>query len=716
MNSIYLFSCLAAVVFTLPLWYDASTRPEYGKRPRFFLVAILLVALGGVLSVVAIGTMGSNLTQYRENLLPLLLLLYFLAFFILEYSVHQQRIYKSKLINSFKEALARQYVLVGAFSLLWVVAVVLFHFKSGLGLADFMRPGLYANVDTAKAINEAMGAQTLWVTLGRLVMATAFVVAIFNFKLQQGVIRLKIYPFVAGAVLTMVLLLIDPILGNQIVGIELVVFVLFNALFLVRVSHEYFFFRMHHLNDMHRRQGELEATRTELINRILMSRSEEDIAIINQTLTGFLDRLRRVLPNPEHVVKSMMLYRSTGDILAIDKEEFIIDYCIPLQDSDNLKRMGKDDLRQHIMQQTFDIGAIMSHQASAGEDFATALFRAACQKRDGVTADPVPDKIKPLFKTLACRPIFNRDELMGMLVIFKDNFNYVFPQEDVLIRALVDNLSIILAIMEGKRVQEERNRLSGEMDIAQNIQTSVLPRRLDLPGYEAGAVMITASEVGGDLYDYRTTPFGAYINIGDVSGHGLPSGIMALIQLTAFETALETAEHFGKELASSALYDIINRILCAINRDRIGSDKFMTCNVLRENAGTFSHAGAHLTALLYRAKANAVVEQPGMMDRTAFLGLSEHIKSDSSAGSFALEQGDLLVLYTDGAIEAKDSASGLFGIERLKEVVAREATQPVDRIIGAILDKIHEHAASGDKKKYGGKFADDISLVVLRKQ
>jgi sigma-B regulation protein RsbU (phosphoserine phosphatase) len=547
-------------------------------------------------------------------------------------------------------------------------------------------------------------------------LGVAFILAMFSFSLQQGVIRLKSYPFIAGAALVGVYIILGLFI-RRLDGTQLLSYMLlFNIVFLLRIYHEYFFFRMHHLNDLHRRQEELEATRTELINRILMSHGEEDISIIHETLTGFLNRLRSALPNPSHQTKSMMLFRRNGNMLTVDREGFMVDYCIPLRDFDSIKRMSKDDLRHHIMAQVFDLADITAEKPSKQPEFALDLFRKAYQKRDRVNAESIPDAISSLFKNIACRPIFNSDELMGVLVLFKDHFNYVFPQEDVILKALADNLSIILAIMEGKRVQEERNRLSGEMDIAQNIQTSVLPRSLELPGYEASAVMVTASEVGGDLYDYRKSSFGTYLNIGDVSGHGLPAGMMALIQLTAFESAVETAEVLGKSLEPPALYDIINRVLCAINRDRIGSDKFMTCNVLLENQGKFSHAGAHLTALLYRAGEKTVIGQPGMMDRTAFLGLSEFIKSETSAGSFSLSTGDILVLYTDGAIEAKNEANELFGVERLQEVLLKNADQPTGLIIEAIRERLHDFAEAGDLKKYGGKFADDISLVVLRKQ
>lgn len=66
--------------------------------------------------------------------------------------------------------------------------------------------------------------------------------------------------------------------------------------------------------------------------------------------------------------------------------------------------------------------------------------------------------------------------------------------------------------------------LRKEVEIARNIQTSILPVQFVVPGLQIAAQMIAASEVGGDYYDVRPTPDGCWLGIGDVSGHGLAAG------------------------------------------------------------------------------------------------------------------------------------------------------------------------------------------------
>jgi serine phosphatase RsbU (regulator of sigma subunit) len=75
----------------------------------------------------------------------------------------------------------------------------------------------------------------------------------------------------------------------------------------------------------------------------------------------------------------------------------------------------------------------------------------------------------------------------------------------------------------------------------------------------------------------------------------------------------------------------------------------------------------------------------------------------------------VLLLYTDGAIQARDDGGNQFGIEKLKKVLAKHQALPLKQLIEVIMREIQDHAQNGDLKKYNGNFADDVSLFVLRK-
>ena len=93
----------------------------------------------------------------------------------------------------------------------------------------------------------------------------------------------------------------------------------------------------------------------------------------------------------------------------------------------------------------------------------------------------------------------------------------------------------------------------------------------------------------------------------------------------------------------------------------------MTCNVLEQKGENIDFAGSHLASLIFRAESGEVEEIEDMQGRAAFQGISETAESSGSCGSFVMKPGDLLLLYTDGLIEARDMNENFFGIGKLKK-------------------------------------------------
>jgi phosphoserine phosphatase RsbU/P len=691
MNTVYLLSFAFIAFACLPLWYDASRRKEYGNRPKLLLASIAIFVGMGILSAVSIFVVGDDSTA-SFPLLFTLQLLYVADLFLVEYSVHEQRIKKSMLFDGFLKKIKLLALGFAGAVAVSIGAWFLFY---------------YSSPDSA-----ALGFYKLLVAVCVIVLY-AFTLVLFN--LEEGIIRQKRYPFVAAIVVTAVAFIFSAVAFANATRVY-PVFIVLNLVFGIRVFHEYFLYRMGHLNDMHSRQVASEKARTELINKVLFSNAEDDLRMIKETLAKSLERLQNSLPNSNLVFRSMMAYRRNGTMLAVDSEELILDYCVPLIDSDRLKQMHGDVLHKYIQSQTFDIAALGSAETADGLDFASAAVRQMILERRPIVVDPLPSNMAAIFKLVLLYPVFNQSELSGMLVLFKTDYDYIFPQENVILGSLVENLALTYTLIDGKKVQDEKNRLNREMDIAKNIQTSILPREFDLEGYEVKAGMITATEVGGDLYDFVRTDFGNYFDIADVSGHGLPAGIMALTHMAALHGALRACESVGKELSITGLYDIVNRVLVEINQKRIGSDKFMTCNLLVAKGDRFSYAGSHLTGLVYRKATDSVEELSGMMGAAAFLGISAAAVSDQSLGGFEMATGDALLLYTDGLIEARDSNGDFLGLQNLGEVFRRNAGLGVEAMKQAIFDWLKGFAENGDRKKYGGNYADDVSIMIVKKR
>lgn len=695
MYQFYIFLGLVMVVLaTVPLMVDAARRSEYGRRPLFFGASIILVLISAVWLLLGSMILGQEVFSRSYAAIMTAVSLLVAAILVLEYSVHQQRIHKNHLWPEYKQGIFKVF---GSWLLALIITVIL----------------LVAETNKIQILN------LITVALSTTVLVFNFMAIFLNLSLngmQDGVIRKRQYPFAmtSAAIIAIPLLLF--ISAENPVPLPLFTLMAIGLVYLSRAYHEYFFYRMNHLSESYRKQNQQNILRTAIINQVLTSTEEEDKAIIQDTVRNYLQQLHACHPNPHNIFKSMVLFQTKGTKLAVRSPDFIFGFCAPLLASESVKRLNPQDAAKHIMATTWSIPDLKNLDSKTNDFVGNAIKELLRNKSSG-NLKPLPDGLASMYKLIHLVPVFNQDELMGMMVLYKDKdaSPHVYPQEDVILRSFSETLSILFTIINGKEVKEERNRLTGEMNTAKNIQTSILPATIDIPGYEACAVMQTATEVGGDLYDHASTKTQRFIDIGDVSGHGLPSGLMALIQMSAFQSCIFTAETLGKELDTSDVYDIINKTLVRINRERIGSDKFMTCNILSENKGVFSHAGAHLPALVFRTATGQTEELPGMTDRTAFLGISPHIQSKSSEGTFKLDTGDILVLYTDGLIEARDREGRFFGFEGVEKVLRENIGKPVLEIQKAILAALADFCIAGDLKKYGGTYADDVSIILMRK-
>jgi sigma-B regulation protein RsbU (phosphoserine phosphatase) len=239
------------------------------------------------------------------------------------------------------------------------------------------------------------------------------------------------------------------------------------------------------------------------------------------------------------------------------------------------------------------------------------------------------------------------------------------------------------------------------MAIAQQIQTSILPKRLDVPGFDIAASMVTASEVGGDYYDLlRTDDGGFWLGIGDVSGHGLDSGLMMLMIQSGLATLMRRDPHADP----ASLVALLNRMLYENIRVRLGRDDFATLSLFRFYPdGRFVVAGAHEDALIRRARTGQSEEVPTV---GTWVGVNEHAGDQMKNQSNYLDPGDVMVLYTDGITEAKSPAREQFELTRLAEALEAVHAEPAEEIGRRILSRV---------KAWSTEQADDQTLVVIRR-
>ena len=265
----------------------------------------------------------------------------------------------------------------------------------------------------------------------------------------------------------------------------------------------------------------------------------------------------------------------------------------------------------------------------------------------------------------------------------------------VKLRSVYANLER-LVFERTNKLNETLQELWGEMELAKKIQTALVPRQFALRNCEVAAVMRPTDQVGGDYYDVFDVDGVEWVLIGDVSGHGVPAGLIMMMCQTSVRSVLAANPNIDPD----ELLALVNGTLTQ-NIERLGEDKYMTISALkREPNGTFKVAGMHQDLLIYRAKLGQVEQ---LLSQGTWLGMiSSDIRALNPVRSVELEPGDVLVLYTDGITEARRQGE-MLDVEGLKQAVQAHGSEGAEAILGGILDTLS-----------GYEVNDDVAAVIIK--
>jgi phosphoserine phosphatase RsbU/P len=252
--------------------------------------------------------------------------------------------------------------------------------------------------------------------------------------------------------------------------------------------------------------------------------------------------------------------------------------------------------------------------------------------------------------------------------------------------------------------QDEKRRLEQELQIARDIQMSLLPHgALKAPGMAVAAFCAPAREVGGDYYDFLPLADGRVgMLIADVSGKGTSA-------------ALYMAELKGLMLSLSRMHTSPRALLIEANmiiKDHLDSRSFitMTYAVVDRTAGTLTCARAGHTPFMRIAGGDTrrvdVLAPDGMV-----LGLNldggERFERYLEELTLPIAAGDVFFFFTDGVSEAMDADGECFGESRLSTFLAENAGQAPE----AIRDRLVEEIAAFVQ---GQPQHDDITMVIVK--
>ncbi|MBL7072232.1 MAG: CHASE2 domain-containing protein [Candidatus Omnitrophica bacterium] len=262
---------------------------------------------------------------------------------------------------------------------------------------------------------------------------------------------------------------------------------------------------------------------------------------------------------------------------------------------------------------------------------------------------------------------------------------------------LVSLITVYVIFMFRKYVTEIRKRetIEKELNIAKDIQRSFLPVEIpSLPGMDIAAEMLTAHQVGGDLYDMvRFGKDKIGVMIGDVSGKGVPAALYMARVVSIFKT-------FAREVSPGEVLKNINDHLV----DESGNNLFVTLTYMIFDAKkkTVKYAiGGHPPAIMMDPAGEIKLLQT---DEGMPLGL---VQGNFTENETSYKPGSVFVLYTDGVTEAMDVKEEMFGQEKLKELVKAHKGCSSKEIISLLQKAISDYA--------GGAFQhDDITIVTIR--
>lgn len=246
---------------------------------------------------------------------------------------------------------------------------------------------------------------------------------------------------------------------------------------------------------------------------------------------------------------------------------------------------------------------------------------------------------------------------------------------------------------------KEGKRMSSELDIASKIQNDVLPKEApEIRGLDIVAKTRSAAEVGGDCFDFMQKNENFYVYIGDVTGHGVPAGLVMIMVDTLMHAWSQTA------VSSEEILVQINRFL----NQRMGMQRFMTLVMLRwdELKQKMYYIGAgHEHVLVYRAATKKVdVIRSGGIALRMIPDISKIVKEQP----VEFEKDDVIVLYTDGITEAKNKENEMYGIKRLVASLERNgrfstSEKVFDNLTKDFRDFVDEYVQ-----------ADDITMIVVK--
>lgn len=272
--------------------------------------------------------------------------------------------------------------------------------------------------------------------------------------------------------------------------------------------------------------------------------------------------------------------------------------------------------------------------------------------------------------------------------------------EELIREVEAKNAALQTSLENLARTSKEKNRMEEELNVAQNIQISMLPvnfadfaHRTDIGIF---AHLIAAREVGGDFYDFFFLDENYFaVVIGDVSGKGVPAALMMAVCKTLIKARAST------DRSTASILTHVNHEMAKENKNFMFVTVFMA--ILNTTTGELIYSnGGHNPAFIKRAN-SPVLDKLTDLHGPVLAAMEGLSYKESKA---QLRKGDYLLCYTDGITEAHSDKAELFGDARLQDFLQKHIFESAEQTIHKLIDEVIEFENGADR-------FDDITALCL---
>lgn len=308
------------------------------------------------------------------------------------------------------------------------------------------------------------------------------------------------------------------------------------------------------------------------------------------------------------------------------------------------------------------------------------------------------DELKKNFEPLIYCALKTPERSLGTIkVCSKTNGKYFSSDDLKLLSSIATQVSLVLENVQMISKIQESEKIRQEMEVASAIQKGLLPKQVpDVADLDIAGRCVSANAVGGDYYDFIASESNINFVLADVAGHGMSSAIYMSNVRSILRSILTD---------NMALPEVAHRVNNYICSDSGTSGMFVTLFYARYyfESGALEYVNSgHNLPILYHGSDGSVELLDTEGTPAGFIEDTEYIVKSTK-----MQRGDMLVIYTDGFIEAPNSRGEMFGTEQLIDLVKNSSSLSAEDLINRIYETVYSYSKGIDQK-------DDMTILVAK--